>query len=494
MPYQPVTNFVDSGGGDLGKNLITKDYFLTVYPEILNSLGNSGLVVSPELWSWGYNYSGELGTNDRTFRSTPVKTILQSGNWKFVNTARSTISGIKTDGTLWIWGSNSSGQLGVNNTASRSTPVTTRLGGTNWKSIAGGYSHTVALKTDGTLWTWGANSNGQLGVNDDITRSTPVTTLLGGTNWKSIASGSTYVVALKTDGTLWSWGRNVYGQLGINDTTNRNTPVTTLLGGTNWKSIACGIDHTIALKTDGTLWSWGRNIYGQLGNNRQTSVTTVVITGTATAGDSIFYTSDTTGLDPFGSYNAIYTTPPAYPFDGPNFSYIQNLITNVSVEFNSFLGGFSSNYSGTLTFEQVSSPDRYTPVTTLLGGTNWKSIAGGYGHTVAIKTDGSLWSWGNNYAAELGINDTTPRSTPVTTLLGGTNWKSIAGGRMHTIAIKTDGTLWVWGGNTYGQLGINNTTSRNTPVTTFLGGTYWRSIASSPESRQVVAIQSVDYI
>jgi len=146
MPYQPVTNFVDSGGGDLGKNLITKDYFLTVYPEILNSLGNSGLVVSPELWSWGYNYSGELGTNDRTYRSTPVKTILQSGNWKFVNTTKNTTSGIKTDGTLWIWGRNSSGQLGVNNTASRSTPVTTIIGGYFWKSASIGQNHGLGIQ------------------------------------------------------------------------------------------------------------------------------------------------------------------------------------------------------------------------------------------------------------------------------------------------------------------------------------------------------------
>ena len=308
MPYQPVTNFVDSGGGDLGKNLITKDYFLTVYPEILNSLGNSGLIVTPELWSWGYNFYGNLGDNTTTFRSTPVKTILQSGNWKSIASQNRHTVALKTDGTLWSWGYNQFGQLGnfsSGSTASRSTPVTTLLGGNNWKSIASGYAYTVALKTDGTLWTWGENFNGQLGVNDTTTRSTPVTTLLGGTNWKSIAGGYNHTVAIKTDGTLWCWGFNGYGNLGVNDTTTRNTPVTTLLGGTNWKSIACGDKgHTIAIKTDGSLWSWGRNFEGQLGVNDNTS--------------------------------------------------------------------------------------RSTPVTTLLGGTNWKSIAGGGFHTIALTAGQSV--------------------------------------------------------------------------------------------------------
>ena len=199
MPYQPTTNFKDSDGVDLGKKLVSKDYLLEVYGPILDSLGNSGLSVTPSLWSWGYNVNG---------------------------------------------------QLGVNNTTNRSTPVTTLLGGTNWKSIDGGQYHTIALKTDGTLWIWGNNDYGALGANDPTTRRTPVTTLLGGNNWKSIAGGQYHTIALKTDGTLWSWGANNYGALGVNDTrTGIFTPVTTLLGGTNWTSIAGGGFHTIAIQS-----------------------------------------------------------------------------------------------------------------------------------------------------------------------------------------------------------------------------------------------------
>jgi len=146
MPYQPTTNFKDSDGVDLGKKLVSKDYLLEVYGPILDSLGNSGLSVTPSLWSWGRNAYG---------------------------------------------------QLGVNNTTTRSTPVTTLLGGTNWKSIAGGDLHTIALKTDGTLWSWGLGSFGQLGVNNTTNRSTPVTTLLGGSNWKSIAGGGYHTIAIQ---------------------------------------------------------------------------------------------------------------------------------------------------------------------------------------------------------------------------------------------------------------------------------------------------------
>ncbi len=491
MPYQPVTNFVDSGGGDLGKNLITKDYFLTVYPEILNSLGNSGLIVSPELWSWGYNFYGGLGLNDTTTRSTPVKIFLQSGNWKSISASNNYSAAIKTDGTLWMWGSGSVGKLGVNDTTSRSTPVTTLLGGTNWKSIACGTNHAVALKTDGTLWSWGFNNKGVMGVNDTTQRNTPVTTLLGGTNWKSISAGGDYTVALKTDGTLWSWGGNDFGQLGVNDITQRNTPVTTLLGGTNWKSTACGNFHTVAIKTDGSLWTWGYNSYGQLGNNRPRLLTTTVLTGTATAGSNVFNTTDTGGISVSAIYSSIYTSPPSGSFSGgPPVPIIISVDTNVSITFG-FMSNFSSNYSGTLTFEQLGSEHRSTPITTLLGGTNWKSIDCGYSHTVAIKTDGTLWTWGSNSYGHLGVNDTISRSTPVTTLLGGINWKQVSSGFNHTASIKTDGTLWSWGNNYFGQLGVNNMAARNTPVTTLLGGTYWKSVSCG--RFYSLAIQSADY-
>jgi alpha-tubulin suppressor-like RCC1 family protein len=347
--------------------------------------------VGDTLLTWGAGSSGQLGTNNTIDISTPVTTFAGGTNWKQVACGQSHTAAIKTDGTLWTWGLNSSGQLGDNTVISRSTPVTTFAGGTNWKQVACGSNHTAVIKTDGTLWTWGTNSQGQLGDNTVTQRNTPVTTFAGGNNWKQVAGGQFFTAAIKTDGTLWTWGSGGNGQLGDNTSINRSTPVTTFVGGSNWKQVTCGSTHTAAIKTDGTLWTWGANSAGQLGDN--TSI------------------------------------------------------------------------------------NRSTPVTTFVGGSNWKQVSGGAGYTAAVKTDGTLWTWGINTSATLGDNTLTSRSTPVTTFAGGTNWKQVECGNTHTAAIKTDGTLWTWGFNNSGQLGDNTIITRSTPVTTFAGGTNWKQVA-----------------
>jgi alpha-tubulin suppressor-like RCC1 family protein len=351
------------------------------------------------LFTWGQNSYAQLGDNTTTIRSTPVTTFAGGTNWKQVSGGTNHTAAIKTDGTLWTWGNNPSGQLGDNTSANaRITPVTTFSGGTNWKQVASGGYTTAAIKTDGTLWTWGRNSYGQLGDNTTTQRNTPVTTFAGGTNWKQVSCAVNHTAAIKTDGTLCTWGRNSYGQLGDNTTTQRNTPVTTFAGGTNWKQVAGGGECTSAIKTDGTLWTWGRNYGGQLGDR---TITT-----------------------------------------------------------------------------------RTTPITTFAGGTDWKQVALGYTHTAAVKNDGTLWVWGNNSNGRLGINVASgERQTPVTTFAGGTNWKQVAGGGYHTSAVKTDGTLWGWGRQNnfnvihFSALGDNTSINRLSPVTTFAGGTNWKQVS-----------------
>jgi len=346
------------------------------------------------LWLWGINTIGQLGDNTVVNKSSPVQTVAGGTNWKLVSGGPNHTAAIKTDGTLWLWGYNTYGALGDNTTVSKSSPVQTVAGGTNWKLVASGYYHTAAIKTDGTLWLWGRNTYGQLGDNTITHRSSPVQTVAGGTNWKSVASGGYHTAAIKTDGTLWLWGRNTYGQLGDGSSVvHRSSPIQTVAGGTNWKSVAGGGYHTAAIKTDGTLWLWGRNNYGQLGNN--------------TSGNS-----------------------------------------------------------------------KSSPVQTISGGTNWKLVSCGYYHTAAIKTDGTLWLWGwNAVFGNLGDNTVAAKSSPVQTIAAGTNWKSVACGRFHTVAIKTDGTLWTWGRNTYGGLGDNTITHRSSPVQTISAGTNWKQVA-----------------
>jgi alpha-tubulin suppressor-like RCC1 family protein len=207
------------------------------------------------LWAWGDNDFGQLGVGDITNRSSPVQ-VGALTDWNSISTAEDFSSAIKNDGTLWMWGRNSFGQLGHGNTTSYSSPV--QVGSlTNWKYISTG-RQTAAIKTDGTLWVWGSNDYGQLGLNDRTNRSSPVQVGTE-TDWKQVDAGIYFhIVAIKNNGTLWAWGGNTFGGLGLNDRTHRSSPVQ--VGSlTNWKLVSSGFYSTIATKTDGTAWSWGNN-------------------------------------------------------------------------------------------------------------------------------------------------------------------------------------------------------------------------------------------
>ncbi len=346
-------------------------------------------------------------------------------NWSSVSGGQLHTLAIKTDGTLWAWGRNSEGQLGLGDETNRNTP--TRVGtATNWASVSGGWYHTIAIRTDGTLWAWGVNWDGQLGLGDSgfgTNRTTP-TQVGTGTNWKSVSGGGSHTLAIKTDGTLWAWGRNDSGRLGLDDINDRCTP-TQVGTGTNWKSVSCGGSHTLAIKTDGTLWAWGYNRDGRLGLGDTNDRGTPTQVGTGTNWSSV------SG----GGWHTI-----AIKTDGTLWAW----------------GNNGDGQLGLGTTIQMNTP------TQIGTGTNWVSVSGGIYHTLAIETDRTLWAWGNNGWSQLGLGDINNRWTP-TQIGTGTNWVSVSGGAGHTLAIKTDGTFWVWGYNLYGQLGLGDTTDRNTP-------------------------------
>jgi hypothetical protein len=375
-----------------------ENYFVSEYWLIDQYIGDA-------LWILGSGANGRLGNGATTGNiSTPVTTFAGGTNWKQVSCANGHTAAIKTDGTLWTWGTGSNGRLGNAQVTNVSTPITTFAGGTNWKQVSGGNIHTAVIKTDGTLWIWGNGYNGRLGNASTTNVSTPITTFAGGTNWKQVSSGGYHTAAIKTDGTLWIWGSGSGGKLGNNTTVDTSTPITTFAGGNNWKQVSCGIFHTSAIKTDGTLWAWGSGSVGQLGN-----------------------------AEALGS-------------------------------------------------------TKFTPVTTFAGGTNWKQVSSGDNHTAAIKTDGTLWTWGSGSSGKLGNSTTGDRSTPITTFAGGNNWKQVCAGDTHTSAIKTDGTLWTWGGGAFGQLGNAATSNRLTPSTIFVGETNWKQVDCG--YRNTVAVQA----
>ena len=223
------------------------------------------------LWALGEGDEGALGQNDVVDRSSPVQipgstwgTGVQqliagdgqtdTGQW---------ITAIKTNGTLWSWGGpNDRGELGVNNRTQYSSPI--QVGSdTTWLSATAGDCSAAAIKTDGTLWSWGYNGHGRLGLNNTTTYSSPVQ--VPGTSWKQVSMAQYNGGAVRTDGTLWLWGNNNEGQLGQGNNTVYSSPKQ--VPGTSWDYIQAGQKSYLAVKTDGTIWTWGNNEYGTLGHN-----------------------------------------------------------------------------------------------------------------------------------------------------------------------------------------------------------------------------------
>ena len=347
---------------------------------------------------------------------------------------------------LWSWGRNNFGQLGLENTTNTSSP--SQIGAlTTWSAISGTHgNHSISIKTDGTMWSWGRNNFGQLGLGNTTNRSSPVQ--VGAlTNWLTVSSGYTHSIAIKTNGTIWSWGDNSeHGQLGLGNTTNVSSP--TQIGAlTNWSKIGVGMFHNLAIKTDGTLWGWGNNNYnGSLGlGNKTTSYSSPKQIGSLTTWSSVSA----------GGYNSH-----AIKTDGTLWSW-------------------GSGGNGRLGLEDTT--ERLSPVQ-VGSSTNWSSISAGSNHVLAVKTDGTMWSWGyNSYSdrgGRLGLGDTVHRSSP--SQIGSlTTWSNISAGDTHSMAIKTDGTMWSWGANySYGQLGQGNTTHRSSPVQ--IGAlTTWLKVSAS---------------
>ena len=335
-----------------------------------------------------------------------VDPVVAAGKWHTV--------AVKTDGTLWAWGANNSSQIGDGTYTNRLAP--TQLGtATNWRTIAAGDLHTVALKTDGSLWAWGINGYGQLGDGTTTDRNTPVQ-IGSATNWSAVFAGNQRTFALKTDGTLWGWGANWYGKLGDGTGIDRKSP-TQIGTATNWRSIAVGADYTMALKTDGTLWAWGFNGWdGHLGDGTQTDRSAPIQIGTATNWSVVSA----------GTNHTMATKT-----DGTLWVWGSNVYDQ---------HGDGSN-------QPYRSPTRMGTLT------DWRATASGTYHlSFGMKTDGTLWAWGNNEYSQLGDGTNVGKSFP-NQVGAGTHWGSVVVGEWHTVGLTKDGVVWAWGENNNGQVG-----------------------------------------
>jgi alpha-tubulin suppressor-like RCC1 family protein len=421
-----------------------------------------GIRTDGTLWGWGYNNVGGLGDNTVNSKSSPVQ-IGALANW-FRVIAGATTYAINTSGQLYAWGYNANGQLGDNTTINRSSPVQILTGfsftvlptsiGTN-TLITTGALHVGAIDTVGRLWTWGNNAVGQLGFGDTLNRSSPIQ--IGTSSWTQISVGGSHTMALRQDNTIWTWGINAVGQLGDNTTISRSSPVQvgTLIMLPSWKMISAGLSHNVAIRADNTLWAWGLNTSGQLGDsslsNRSSPVQVSTIGGVAA---NNFYVG--VGGNEWSYVSAGYLKSHAIAPDGQLFAWgnppvgVIGITTNqswpVAVDFDFTVIAATSN-------NLISSP-------TQIGTSSWSVISAGARNSFGIKPDGTLWGWGSNYFGSLGI------------VAGDTLRDYNSGGYI----LNSTKQLYVWGGNVYGQLGQNDTINRSNPVQ--VGGS-WLQLAST---------------
>jgi hypothetical protein len=225
-----------------------------------------GIKTNGTLWGWGENINGQLGDGTKFNRDKPAQVGVDK--WLMVSSGSSHTLAIKENGTLWTWGKGNEGQLGDGGNKDRPTPL--QIGTDKWLMVSGGLDFSLGIKSDGTLWAWGQNYHGQLGlgfITDSLNINRPVQ--VGTDKWRFVGAAVWHTVAIKNDGTLWSWGSNNVKQLGFDDLIDRYTP-TKLDASANWKQVAGGDFYSVALKNDGTLWACGeingKQPFARIGN------------------------------------------------------------------------------------------------------------------------------------------------------------------------------------------------------------------------------------
>jgi alpha-tubulin suppressor-like RCC1 family protein len=404
----------------------------------LLTTGNANTVAiksAGTLWAWGANSTGQLGDGSTNNILVPSQ-IGDESNWKSIVEGGDHTLAIKSNGTLWAFGGNTNGQLGVGDIENRFVP--SQVGTeSEWGLTAAGNGFSLAAKTDGSLTGWGTNAYGLQGRGIDYLQAEPKK-IGSDTDWDQVVPGQAHSLAIKTDGTIWSWGNTGRGALGLNEIVKTQTPIQ-IGDDTDWKVISSGRLHSLALKVDRTLWAWGDNLSGQLGD---------------------------------GSFEN--RSAPVQVGSDSDWEFIG---AGAGTSFAIKTDGTLWQWGNTQTFpEQVGDQS------------DWVQVSSGWFFVLALKSDGTLWGWGNNSYGQLGDGTNVDKSSPVQ-IGSDTDWVSVSAGHNHSIAVKSNGTLWAWGANDLGQLGDGTVENRNAP-TQIGSDDDWISLVQGSGFYTTIAIKS----
>ena len=395
--------------------------------------GSSFAIVDGKLFAWGDNDYGQLGLGDRTDRRDPVQ-VGTAENWVMVSSGESHTVALNDAGEVWVWGRNNVGQLGLGNTTDYRVP--TKLGtDIDWVYVAAGQNSTFAIKANNNLYAWGSNSYGKLGIGSTSNKNTP--TQVSG-SWTSVSSGENHTLAIKTDGTLWSWGYNNYGQLG-----QGNLPIQYLLGyvsaprqvgsASNWTAVSAGDNHSLALNSNGQLYSWGRDNNEQLGNGLLSS-------GRNTPGL-------VAGNHQWVSVAAGANHTLAIDADGQLWTWGLGLL------------GRLGQGSGILDQLPQSSPSKVGDET------NWTEVAAGGAHSLALNNKGELFAFGSNSDGQIGSGSflQIQQSVPLFVMQMYTNLDFMGSNTLNvTKELAGDFEYWQAGSETTYTASVQNTSAEPT--------------------------------
>ncbi|MEO0247977.1 MAG: RCC1 repeat-containing protein [candidate division WOR-3 bacterium] len=448
---------------------------------VANSLSVCALKNDGSVWCWGYNGYGQLGNGTTNGYDTPQR-VLDLDEVDELAAGGYFACAKKKDGSLWCWGENAEGHLGDGSTTLRSRPVGVVSLEKGVVQVATGWDHACAVKDDSTLWCWGYNAYGQLGVGNRINSSIPIQVTALENHVVQVECGDQFTCALKDDGTLWCWGYNSYGQLGDGSESSKDMPVQVNVPVEKIVALSPGGNHTCVLAQDGVVWCWGINTYGQLGNGsygpNQKTPQAIHSLGTdnveITAGEyhtcvrKRDYSVYCWGFNRFGQIgNGTVRHPHLLPvrvrdLPGPAREVVVSYNFSCALLEDNTIWCWGYNSDGQL--GNGTTNIAWGPCQSLLLGSDNVQIALGAYFACVLKENGSVFCLGDNEWGQLGNGTTSSNSLVPVQVSGLGPADAIKAGSYHACALLGDKSVWCWGRNSDGQLGDGTQVSSSVPV------------------------------